>query len=112
MSRTHWLTLPMGSSEWRVYLADDNDPELTLDGVECEGVAVHETTTILIARSVKPRERWRVLVHEALHGAIASSGLGVTQRWTDQREEVIVRSLTPMLAQAFQAFARLPRVPR
>lgn len=90
----------MGTTEWRVFLVDPEDPALTLDGTACYAVTLTETCEILIARNV-PRSRIpSLVVHELLHAAIATSGLGVTQRWSDAREEVIVRGLADHLAHA------------
>ena len=112
--RALYATCPMGSTEWRVYACDPDDPDLTIDGDACDAVTLVDDGVILFARTVK-RDRVPVLiVHELTHAAVATSGLGVTQKWNDDREEVIVRSLSTMLAHALVGGGlwRGRRVPR
>ena len=112
--RQPWLTCPIGATEWRVVLADRDDPALSLDGDPCEAVTLTDDCLIVIDRTVK-RSRWPgLVVHELLHACIASSRLGVTQRWSDAREEVIVQTLADGLTHALVGGGlwKMPRVQR
>lgn len=98
--RRLWLTCPMGATEWRVYATDPADPALRLDGQDCYAVTLTESCEILIADNIHPSRRAEIVLHELLHAAVATSGLAVTQRWGDAREEVVVRALAGPLAHA------------
>ena len=94
--RRLWLTCPMGTAEWRVFVAPESDPAL----VDAYGVTLPDSCEIVISDNVHPSRRAEMVLHELLHAAIATSGLGVTQRWGDEREEVVVRALAGPLAHA------------
>ena len=100
MSRRLGLTCPMGTAEWRIYVAPPSDPALTPDGQECHAVTLTDSCEIVISDTVHPSRRAEMVVHELLHAAVAASGLGGTQRWGDAREEVVVRALAGPLAHA------------
>lgn len=114
MSRKIWLTCSMGATEWRVYAVPHDDPGLRVEGQDCYAVTLTESCEILVAENVHPTRRAEIVLHELLHAAVASSGLGVTQRWSDAREEVVVRALAGPLAHALVSSGlwRGRRVPR
>lgn len=103
MSRQLWLTMPLGSAEYRVYLADGDDhllkPVDANDGA-CEGATCHETSTIVIRRDLPKKRLPEVLIHEALHAVAHISGISHTLRWKLTREEQVVHAMAPMLAHA------------
>jgi len=104
MSRTHILTLPAGSAEYRVYEADDDDPLLVQDCTKdgpAEGATCHETSSIIIRRALPRKRKPEVLVHECCHVAAHISGIAVTMRWKLATEERVVHALAPMLAHMF-----------
>jgi hypothetical protein len=101
--RTHILTLPAGSAEYRVYEADDDDPLLAPEREEdgpCEGATCHQTSTIVIRRSLPRKRKPEVIIHEACHLAAHISGIAITMRWRPPTEERVVHALAPMLAHA------------
>lgn len=114
MSRTQWVTAPLGSAEYRVYLADDDDhllkPHTEADG-PCEGATCHDTSTIVIRRSLPRKRIPEVLIHELLHAVMHISGISHTMRWKLTREEQVVHSIAPFLAHALVG-ARLWKMPR
>jgi hypothetical protein len=117
MSRTHWLTAPLGSAEYRVYLADGDDPLLASDRPDsgpCEGATCHTTSTIVINRSLPRKRVPEVLIHELAHAACHISGIAITLKWKLPREEQVVHALAPMLAHALSGggLLKLPRVPK
>jgi hypothetical protein len=101
VSREHWFTAPLGSAEYRVYLADGSDHLLHSGNDEdgpCEGATDHETCSIVI-RSDLPRKRIpEVVVHELMHAAAHISGISHTMRWKLVREEQVVHAMAPMIA--------------
>lgn len=103
MSRTLLLTAPLGSAEYRVYLADADDHLLVPydkgDGT-CEGATCHETSTIVIRRDLPKKRVPEVLVHELMHAVAHISGIAITLRWKLTREEQVVHAMAPMLAHA------------
>lgn len=101
MTRTPWLSIPLGSAVYRVVLCDPQDPELSIeDASGCEAVTDHDTATIYMRRTLPRTRVAEVLVHEILHASVHISGLAVTQRWKPEREEAVVHALAPMLAHA------------
>lgn len=98
--RALYTTCPMGTTEWRVYIVDADDPALKVGGDACYAITDPDTCTILLSAEIKPARRPKFLVHELIHAAIDASGLAITQRWNDAREEVIVRQLSDHLAHA------------
>jgi hypothetical protein len=104
----------MGSTSWSIYAVDDDDPGLTVGGDPCDAVTLLEECIILVRRNVHRSKVAQLLVHEIAHAAIASSGLAVTQRWSDAREEVIVRQLATVMAHALVSGGlwRGRRIPR
>lgn len=100
MSRTLYTTCPIGATEWRVMLADRDDPALVVDGYPCDAVTLTEQCLIVIDRTVKRSRIPGLVVHELLHACIASSRLAISQRWTDAREETIVQTLADNLTHA------------
>lgn len=103
MSRQHWLTFPIGSAEYRVYLADADDHLLKpVDACDaaCEGATDHETSTIVVRRDLPAKRLPEVLVHELLHAVAHISGIAITMRWKLTREEQVVHAMAPMLSQA------------
>jgi hypothetical protein len=115
--RHHWLTLPLGSAEYRVYLADADDHLLKpIDACDAanEGATCHETSTIVLRRDLPRKRLPEVLIHEALHAVAHISGIALTLRWKLTREEQVVHSIAPMLAHALVGGGlwKLPKVPR
>jgi hypothetical protein len=98
--RSLYTVCPIGATEWRVMLADRDDPALQLDGDPCDAVTLTDECVIVIDRSVKRSRIPGLVVHELLHAVIASSRLGVNQRWSDAREEVIVQTLADGMTHA------------
>ena len=98
--RTHYTTCPIGATEWRVMLTDQDDPALSLDGDACDAVTLVEDCLILIDRNVKRSKLPGLIVHELLHACIASSRLGIAMRWSEAREEQVVQTLADDLTHA------------
>lgn len=115
--RTHWLTVTAGSAEYRVYEADDDDPLLAphdpADG-PCEGATDHETSTIVVRRSLPRKRKPEVLLHEFGHVAAHISGLSITMKWKIATEERVVHALAPFLSQMVVSGGlwKTPRGPR
>lgn len=57
------------------------------DGVTCHGLFRHETRTILIAASLRGRQRWHTFYHELTHAAMTDSGLW--NRHTEKQVEAL-----------------------
>lgn len=101
--RTHWLTAPLGSAEYRVYIADPSDHLLVPNNPDdgpCEGATCHDTATIVIRADLPSKRVPEVLVHELMHAAAHISGIAHTMRWKLVREEQVVHAMAPMIAHA------------
>lgn len=98
--RTLLTTCPIGATSWPVMLTDPDDPALTHGGDACEAVTLTDECLILVDRTVKRQRIPGLIVHELLHACIASSRLGISQRWSDAREEAIVQTLADNLTHA------------
>lgn len=114
MSRTLYRRFTMGATECRMVLADCTDPELkplTEEQTPCAGATVAAENLVLINSDTPVRDRPPTIVHELLHLAFETSGIGHTMRLNLKKEEQLIHALAPFLAQALVTggFWKTPR---
>lgn len=94
---TSVLELAIGPHIWRV--VSDPALDVLLADAGHLGETIPETTTIRIRSDLAPSVWRETLLHEILHACWSLSSLVET---LSDREEEVVRALSPMLAQAVE----------
>jgi hypothetical protein len=112
--RTLYRGFYQGAVKWRLYLSDADDPELKPLGKDqgaCEGSTMFGESGIVINRGLPARERAPVLIHELVHAAFHSSGIGHSLGLNMKKEEMIAHAIAPFIAQALVTggFWKTPR---
>lgn len=115
MARRLWFKLPIGASQWSVFVADPDDPDLQDPSNPegwYEGRSLYDECVILVCSGVHRTRRPEVLVHEMLHAVSHVLGLQESLRMSERREEQIWLALTPAVTHALvgSKILRLPRV--
>lgn len=110
--RLKWFSVEFHGTNWEVYLAD-----AAALGGDADGMTTSATGEILIGGWLPPARRKTTLLHELLHACLAAPGAPSMMAKLfgtklDEREELLVTYLAPILSAALGRMLRLPRVPK
>lgn len=112
--RTLYRRFSMGPCEWRIFKADGSDPELkplTAEQNPCSGSTRASECLIVIHDAQPSKELPATVIHELIHAAFETSGIGHTMRLNLKKEEQIAHAIAPYIAQALLTggFWKTPR---
>lgn len=102
-----WFDVHVGGVSWAVHLAKPGSKDLP---ASYGGICYLDRAAIYIDQGLSHPLRVEALLHELLHAAFYVSGAAhaLTLPPTVDREEAIVRDLTPVIHRLLVDFARAP----